>query len=503
MSSGVALFRALVERASDFALLTDADGRVLYVSPAVTHILGYAPEEIERHSGFAFIHPDDVDRRRTARSRLVHSPLGTVEVDRFRVRDARGDWRHVEQRSTNLLDDPEVRGVASSLRDVTASVEADQALAASHRELERLTAVQERLLERYRTAVEATGLGVWEYDAEVAEIVWTADPDLAARAATAGLDPGPHDIQDLWQLIHPDDADAWLATVQGALDRGESFSTEYRVLLPQGERRWEAFGRTVDHAGRRRVFGTVRDVTDLRAGEERLRAQQEQLARAQRFSSMGELAAGLAHDVSNLMTVVAGRADLLAMRLGEDDEDVAELAAVARRGRDLLRRVTSFARGGGPSQETSDLVQAVRDVAASAPQLLGPDVMLDLVLEDGVPPVAMAAADLGQVLTNLCVNAAQAMPEGGHLAITVGACVGDASSVALVVADEGTGIPPGQLEAVFDPFVTTRTRQGGTGLGLAIVYRLVTDAGGRIDVDSEVGRGTTMRLVLPAAPRAG
>lgn len=510
MIEGSGLFRALVERASDLALLADAEGRLLYVSPVAARVFGYDPGEVEQSIGFDFMHPDDVAARQEGWANLVQSPTGTMQLSRFRVRDASGSWRHVEERATNLIDDPAVGGVAVSLRDVTEGVEADEALAASHHELERLAAAQQRLLERYRTAVEAAGLGVWEFEPDTGVVVWTADPELAERVAAAGYVPGQQDIDDLRQLIHPEDVDDWWATVRRALERGEPFSTEYRIQLPEGERRWQVVGRTVAHGGQRRMFGTFRDVTEVRAGEEQLRRQQEELARVERFASMGELAGGLAHDVSNLMTVVAGRADLLALRLGEDDEDVRELAETARRGRQLLDRVMSFAHRTAQPPGATDPIGAVRAFVASAPQLLGTRVAVDVVLDDHCPAVPMSPSDLDQVLLNLCTNAGRAMPEGGRLRIALARDDAPAETevgaagpwVRLDVEDEGVGIDPELLPRVFEPFVTTGSRRGGTGLGLAIVYRIVTDVGGHVAIDSTPGRGTTVRVILPGVSDA-
>ena len=502
-----AMFRALVERASDLAMLAAADGTILYASPVVERLFGYTRDQVQELVGFQFIHPDDRAARQASWERLVASPPGTVEVSRFRVRDVAGRYRHVEQRATNLLDDPALRGVAVSLQDVTDRVVADEALARSRHDLEQLTASQQRLLDRYRIAVEASRLGVWEYAPEREELVWTADPDLAERAATGGLEPGAHNIQDLWALIHPDDAEGWRRTVQRALEEGSAFSTEYRVRLPEGERVWQAFGRTVDHAGRRRVVGTVRDVTDLRREEDRLRREQDRIAQVERFVAMGELAAGLAHDVSNLLTVVHGHADLLAMELGEDHEDVRGILRAAEGGRGMLQRVLSFAR---PATGTGDVpapAEAVRAFAGSLPQLLGPNVHVDLVLDESTPPVPMDVAQLEQVLLNLCVNAGAAMPKGGRLRISCVPLPEDRRATApssmtgqlveLVVADDGVGIDPEVLPRVFEPFVTTGRRDGGNGLGLAIVYRTVTEAGGHVEIDSAPGAGTRVRVLVP------
>ena len=429
------------------------------------------------------------------------------------MRDVAGRYIHVEQRATNLLDDPDLRGVAVSLQDVTDRVAADEALVRSRHDLEHLASAQQHLLDRYRVAVEASGLGIWEYAPERQELVWTADPDLAELAAAGGLEPGAHAIEDLWALIHPDDAEGWRQTVQRALDEGGSFSTEYRVRLPEGERVWQAFGRTVDHDGRRRVFGTVRDVTELRRDEDRVRREREHLAQVERFAAMGELAGGLAHDVSNLLTVVAGHADLLGMQLGEGHEDVRGILRAAERGRDMLQRVLSFARprtissGGTPTP-----AEAVRSFARSLPQLLAPSVHVDLVVDDATPSIALDATQLDQVLLNLCVNAGAAMPDGGRLRISCAPLPAHRRSTApadmtgdvveLVVADEGVGIDPDVLPRVFEPFVTTRRRDEGNGLGLAIVYRTVTDAGGHVAIDSEPGAGTRVRVLLPAVDAA-
>ena len=406
------MYRALVERASDLAMLAAADGTILYASPVVERLFGFTREQVQELTGLDFIHPADLPGRVVAWERLVASPLGTVEVGRFRVRDVSGGYRHVDQRATNLLDDPDLGAVAISLQDVTDRVAADEELVRSRRDLERLTTAQQRLLDRYRVAVEASGLGMWEYAAE--------------------------------------------------------------------------------------------------REEERVRRERDHVAKVERFAAMGELAAGLTHDVSNLLTIVAGHADLLGMQLGEEHEDVAALVRAADRGRAMLQRVLSFAHPRTTSSDgTPAPAEAIRAFARSLPQLLGPAVHVDLVVDDATPAIPLDTTELDQVLLNLCVNAGAAMPDGGRLGIgcaplpdhrrptAPAGLPGDL--VELVVADEGVGIDPDVLPRVFEPFVTTRRRDEGNGLGLAIVYRTITDAGGHVEIDSAPGAGTRVRVLLPCA----
>jgi PAS domain S-box-containing protein len=247
----------------------------------------------------------------------------------------------------------------------------------------------------------------------------------------------------------------------------------------------------------------------LRDVAERSRLEAE-MVRNSKLESLGVLAGGIAHDFNNLLTVILGNVTLaqldgsLAKTAGRWLKD-AELASV--RARELTRQLLTFAKGGDPVRTAVRLAEVVREAADFA--LHGSRVRCEFTLSSDMWSADVDKGQIGQVVQNLVINAVQAMPDGGVVRITLvnQSHLGDAVRaikpgpyLRLEIVDEGSGIRPEHLTRIFDPYFTTKTT--GSGLGLAMVYSIVKKHDGHIEVDSEVGRGTTFRILLPALPSA-
>ncbi|NOZ93673.1 MAG: PAS domain-containing protein [Acidobacteria bacterium] len=233
---------------------------------------------------------------------------------------------------------------------------------------------------------------------------------------------------------------------------------------------------------------------------------------AQKLESVGRLAGGIAHDFNNLLGAVRAYAELLQMELdqcGAVHEYVEEILAATEHGARLTRQLLAFARRQPAAPRALDLNKVVSDFEGMLGQLIGEDVQLTTELEAGLPPVVADPAQIEQVLANLVVNARDAMPQGGRVRITTRA-VEDAGAdtaaeqgpghwVALSVSDTGVGMTDEVLEHIFEPFFTTKETGKGTGLGLSTCFGIVSEAGGRITVESRPGAGTTMTVYLPQA----
>ena len=240
------------------------------------------------------------------------------------------------------------------------------------------------------------------------------------------------------------------------------------------------------------LLGVLRDVHDRISLERRL-------VEGQRLEAVGRLAGGIAHDFNNLITGISGYAGLLLDSLDEGDPrrpEVAEIRRACGRASDLTRQLLTFARRQVVLPRLVDLNRVVREAEPFLRRLVEPGSTL-LVEPAGAPlPVLLDPAQFEQVLTNVTVNARDAMPDGGAIRIRT-ASVDD--HVELTVIDEGIGIPEDAIPHLFEPFYTTKPAGQGTGLGLATVYGIVEQAGGRIEVRSTVGEGTTFRILLPVA----
>jgi PAS domain S-box-containing protein len=272
------------------------------------------------------------------------------------------------------------------------------------------------------------------------------------------------------------------------------------------------------------IFGVFTDITERRAAERALAEERERSARAQRLESLGLLAGGVAHDFGNLLTIIIGNTGVL--RAQPDispavDKRAVEIESAAWRAQELSRGLLAFARGSAPAKQRIALGPLVEIAARGATQHTS--VKLDLLIAPVLAPVEADPVQIDQVISNLVVNAVQAMTIGGVVPPSAAVLVAventtwphmatgtraanptiapfQGSAVCITIRDTGAGIPAEVLPRIWEPFFTTKAK--GTGLGLATVYAVVKKHGGMIDVHSMPGKGTTFTLVLPAAPAA-
>lgn len=238
---------------------------------------------------------------------------------------------------------------------------------------------------------------------------------------------------------------------------------------------------------------------------ERMEAQRKtenRLIQAAKLAAVGEMAAGIAHELNNPLTSVTGFAELALEELPEGNQSRKDLELVmreARRARDVVRRLLDFARQSESTRARASLNEIVDDVVALSRHLIHTTgVELKINLDGNVPWVLVDANQMKQVLLNLVHNALQAMPDGGEMEIsTASNSRNDREWVLVSVRDTGVGIPQPEQARIFEPFFTTKGDQGGTGLGLSVTYGIVTDHGGQIDVESEPGFGAKFTVWLP------
>ena len=254
------------------------------------------------------------------------------------------------------------------------------------------------------------------------------------------------------------------------------------------------------------VIVLIGDVTERRQMEQHIR-------QAQRLDAMSRLAGGVAHDFNNLLTVVVGYSEFLLQQLPEDSpirEDIEAIGKAGTRASELTNQLLTIGRRQVVEPVVLDAQERVADLEPVIRRLIGDTVDLRVVTGRGAANVRVDAHEFEQVVMNLCINARDAMPNGGRLVLesrgidldeeAAGAAgIAPGPYVLITVADTGTGMTEEVREHCFDPFFTTKGRGKGTGLGLAAVYGVVNQAGGHLDVVSELGRGTTFRLYFPVA----
>lgn len=243
------------------------------------------------------------------------------------------------------------------------------------------------------------------------------------------------------------------------------------------------------------------DITFRKREEEERQRIEAELQHAQKLESLGSLASGVAHDMNNVLAAIQSVSEVMKVTLGGDPRVVRGLDTITKattRGRNLVKGLTNFARKDLREPEAVDLNGIVREEADLLDHTLLQKVQLAVDLEPGLPPIMGDRGALGNALMNLCVNAVDAMPRGGLLAIRTRSLPTD--QVEVVVEDSGEGMAPEVLQRALEPFFTTKPLGKGTGLGLAMVNGIMEAHGGTLSIQSEVGFGTSIRLLFPALP---
>jgi PAS domain S-box-containing protein len=395
--------------------------------------------------------------------------------------------------------------------------------------------------ERVQLALAAGAIiGTWFWDLPTDQ--FTVD---AAFARSFGLDPAlGHSGIPLEQIIatvHPDDRDGLVAAIDEVIARGGAYAYQYRVRRADGHYYWiEANGR-VDHAGDGTPLsfpGVLIDVDERRAVEaERDRAiamlrtlndeleqrvtdrtsellrTEEALRQSQKMEAVGQLTGGLAHDFNNLLAGISGSLELIGMRLAQGrHNDVERYMAAAqgatKRAAALTHRLLAFSRRQTLDPKPINVNRLVAGMEELVRRTVGPSVELEVVGAAGLWPALVDPSQLENALLNLCINARDAMPDGGRITIETankwidrhGAQTHDLPEgqyLSLCVTDNGTGMSPEIIERVFEPFFTTKPLGEGTGLGLSMIYGFAQQSGGQVRIYSEVGEGTTVCIYLP------
>ena len=493
------LYKTVVENSRDMIAVLDLDGRYVYASPAYQTVLGHAPEKLVGSTPEQLVHPDDWKAVARDLERARDGGTATVET---RVRRADGEWGVVESTIT-------------AVRDEQGRL---QALLATTRDLSERRAAEEELTQaelRYRTLVEELPLITYVHAPDAHDGWSYLSPQLEALLGYTEYDwkddPGFYEA-----ILDPRDRSYVIATRAAMTGR---LSLEYRVRAVDGRSVWIRDEAVIvrDVAGRALyVQGYMLDVTAEQDAERKRKALEAQLLQSQKMEAVGRLAGGIAHDFNNLLTAITGYSHLVLNGLPEGSEaaqDLEQIRRAAGQAASMTQQLLAFSRRQVLQPTVISLNDVIEEMEPLLNRLIGETITLVTDCDPSLLAVRSDRSQIEQVVMNLSVNARDAMPRGGRLVVRTAnvelseeqaraAATDPGPHVLLEVSDTGHGMDPETLEHAFEPFFTTKDQGKGTGLGLSTVHGIVQQSGGGISVESEIGRGTTFRISLPAVDKA-
>ena len=484
------MFRLISENAADMIAVVDMNGRRIYNSMAYQRVLGYTPEELKGSSSLEQVHPLDRHRVKMAADQARATGIG-VSLE-YRIRHKDGSWRVFESTSSVIKD---AKGVPEKLvivnRDMT--------------ERKRATEILKESESSIRSVVENAPYGI--FIATSAGRLLRVNPalqnmlgydsqeDLLRQNLARDLLVDPYEHERIFELVASQRSFKDLEIDWKRKD-GRITALRCRGILVKGPG---------DEGACVEVF--TEDVTEKRSLERQLQV-------AQKMEAIGRLSGGIAHDFNNLLGVIIGYSQVLKKRLEPENplrDHAEEIEKAGQRAASLTRQLLAFSRQQVLAPTILNLNALLADMGKMLPRLIGEDIELILQLDPGLGSVKADQSQLEQVVMNLAVNARDAMPKGGKLAITTANVNLDEAFtsqhpgsrmgrfVVLAVTDTGTGMDAATLAHIFEPFFTTKEPGKGTGLGLATVYGVVKQSGGYVWVDSERGKGSSFRVYLPQA----
>ncbi len=489
-----AQFRTLAQAMPNHVWTAPPDGQLEWFNDQVYAYSGKRPGELDGAGWAVMVHPEDIEGAAARWGEALAT--GRDYQTEFRLRRHDGIYRWHLARAVALRnpDGTVLRWVGTNT-DVDDRKNAESLL---EKRLEERTAERDRIWQASEDLLGvADSRGIWQsVSPSFTRVLGWDEFELVGRGSE-------------W-LEHPDDNEATRAEIARLADGRPSYAYVNRFRCKDGSYRtisWSAA--PVEGV----LYCIGRDITEQRAREAALVQAEEQLRQAQKMEAVGQLTGGLAHDFNNLLQGIMGALDrvqhrIAANRLGDVDRFLNAAVEAANRAAALTHRLLAFSRRQTLDPRPTDVNRLIAGMEDLIRRTVGPNIEVEVVGLAGLWATRVDASQLESALLNLCINARDAMPQGGRLTVetankwldervarerelTAGQCI------SLSVTDTGTGMTDEVIERAFDPFFTTKPMGQGTGLGLSMIYGFVRQSGGQVRVYSELGKGTTMSLYLP------
>jgi two-component system NtrC family sensor kinase len=486
-------YRLLAENVTDVIWTMDMSLRNTYVSPSVTRVQGYSVEEAMALGIEGALTPDSLEVALQAfAEEMAIENMGQKDLFRSRTleqelycKDGSTIWTEI--RMTFLRDqDGQPVGILGVTRDITERKRVEEELRQSEH--------------NYRVLFESTIDGMGVIDAETMKFVLTnhkAPVMFGLDSIEDAIGVNPLDF------IHPDDRDRVARIIiEDMFEKDLREIIEFRAFTKDGREVWiSAVGTRTEYQGRLAGLVSVRDITERKKAEEEKQRMEEQLQLAGRLAAVGQLAAGVAHELNNPLSAVQGFAQFLAERDNLDETTKSGVETIyreAQRAAKITRNLLSFSRTYAPEKSLISINEVIeKTLDLNTHRLQVNNIGLAVKLEPGLLKTMADPDQMQQVFANIINNAEQAMlggPGRGKLYIKTQK-MGD--NIRITFTDNGPGISEENLKKIFDPFFTTKEVGKGTGLGLSICYGLVEGHGGHIYAYSKPGKGATFTIEIP------
>jgi PAS domain S-box-containing protein len=493
VSSSDLRYRRLFEAARDGILVVDPETcRIVDVNPYLVEFLGYSHREFLDKELYQIGLFEDETRSKAAFRDLLSR--GYIRYEDLPLQTKDGRTVAVEFVS-NIYMEGERRIIQCNVRDIAARKLADASLRQSEK--------------RFKLVASAVSDLIWDWNLLTDNLWWS---DGLKKAFGDASDEGELCRASWESRVHPGDLTQVTRGIRDAVDSGGDFwSAEYRFRRNDGRYAYvQDRGYILREADARavRMLGGISDLTEQKKAE-------IQTAQARRMESVATLAGGIAHDLNNVLTPVLMSIDLLKSASGGEGERsmiLETIQASCRRGADLVRQMLTFARGLDGRRTVVKMGKQIAELETMVSETFPRRIRMVTRVPGDLWPFTGDAAQLQQVLLNLAASARDSMPDGGTLSVTAEnitltakdvAASGDGAPgrhVLLQVSDTGEGLGPAHQDRVFEPYFTTRQGGENSGFGLAIAHSFVKGHGGFLVVDSESGRGTNLKIYLPADP---
>jgi two-component system NtrC family sensor kinase len=480
-------FRRLVDHAPDIIFRWSVEKGLEYVSPVVSAITGYSVEElmVDPKLGLKLARGRNSDLVQTYERVVEHGITESTRELTFIRKDGKRAYLDVRVQAVRN-EEGEIIAFEGIMRDITERRKMEEALKRSE--------------QNYRVLFESTIDGMFVVDVETMKVV-LANQTMARMVGSDSVEDGiggnPLDG------VHPDDRDRLIEIfAKDEFGKGLSEIHEFRVITKDGREIWvSAMGTRIEYEGKVADLVSLRDITERKRMEEEKQKMEEQLLLTGRLAAVGELAAGVAHELNNPITAIKGFAQLLTARKDLDEtirKDLDTIYRESQRAAKITQNLLSFARRHEPEKHPISINDVIENILEMQDHLMKVNnIELEVELDPDLPKTMADFHQMQQVFMNIVNNAEQAMLETHGKSRLLIKTQRSGKMVQITFADNGPGISEENLKRIFDPFFTTKEVGKGTGLGLSICYGLVEAHGGRIYARSKLGQGATFVVEMP------